>query len=234
MKRSTLPRTSSPRSTPACPTARPRRPGDTLSLRRPVPLGAVLVALVVVGVGGWSLGRPSQLDREAARLEQFTADRDVEQVAGLVTLVGELRADVVGPLEDLHAALPADGPAPPVQAETAATWEANFAEAVAPFEDPPSGVTGTNVARSTLRGSLEALHGSARTYRIALATDAATRDELMAEAATQRDLGIDLGGPGIMQLDERSHATGGTHHHGLVLPRYGRDEASGPFGPPTG
>ncbi len=225
MTRSTLRRTA-PRSVPRGRGAGSTAGGGRRWQGRGLPLSLVAVAVVVAASTGWILGSPSSFDRQVAALEGESLERDVEQVADLVITVTDLRATILDPLDAMHTALPREEAGPAAEPGEAEGWIATFDDATAPFDDPPSGLTGTNAARNTLRSSIKALHGAASTYRLALDTSDPTRDGLFAQAAAQRDLGIELWDTGIIQLDERSHATGGTHHHGLVLPRTGSAAAA--------
>lgn len=222
MAKTTLPRTA-PRSVPRGRGTAPSRP----SRDRGLPLPLVAVAVLVAAAAGWIVGRPSSFERQVAALEGESVARDVDQVAELVTVIGETRATILDPLGAMHAAMPREGTGPVAAPDEVEVWAATLEDAGTPFDDPPSGLTGTNVARNTLRSSVEALHGSVTTYRLALDTRGATRDGLLTQAGVQRDLGVQLWDTGIMQLDERSHATGGGHHHGLVLPQPGRSDLDG-------
>ena len=118
-----------------------------------------------------------------------------------------------------------DGTGRVASAGDVADWQRLAREADRSFENPPSGETGTNVARGGFASSLDALNESVETYALAVA-DSGHRQALLERARQQRDLAVRTWSVAATQLDAINIGTGFGHQHVYL----GASEAVGGFG----
>jgi hypothetical protein len=198
---------------------------------------AVLIPLGVVGVivasgsdDAAATGQDAlaeQVESEAERLRRETQVRDREQVQ---ELTGRMRATI----EDLDPALAGlartfppgedDRTGKVASAAEVERWRRAVRTADRYFDDPPSGETGTNVARGGFAAATDALLGAVDTYRLAV-RDGASRP-LLERARAQRNLAVRTWSVAATQLDAVNIATGFGHQHVYL----GSTEQAGGFG----
>jgi hypothetical protein len=222
---------------------RPERAADPTMSWRTFWVGVVVAAAVLVPLGVVAVVVASgsddppateqekfaaEVEGEAARLREQTQVRDREQVQELTdrmrqtvddlgpTLAGLARTFPPGE-DDRTGGLAADGD---VQ-----DWIRAVREVDLYFEDPPSGETGTNVARGGFSAAIDALLGATETYRLAL-RDPGSQDALLERARDQRNLAVRTWSVAATQLDAINIATGFGHQHVYL----GASEAVGGFG----
>jgi hypothetical protein len=193
-----------------------------------VPAGVIAV---IVASGGDDPGAPAAQDpveSEAERLRRETQVRDREQVQELTDSMRQT-VDDLGPVVSGFAGTFPPGEegrtGPLASAAEVQEWRGLAREADAYFEDPPSGETGTNVARGGFAAAVDALVGATETYRLALRQRAA-RDALLERAREQRDLAVRAWSVAATQLDAINIATGFGHQHVYL----GGAEQAGGFG----
>ena len=150
--------------------------------------------------------------KSAEQLEQEFAARDREQIEALT---GEARTVAQGlqpVMRGLEAALPYDGGAgePATDAEVQ-SWLDATRDIAAPYQESVSGDTGYNVARSTIRASLDGLVSALEVYR--LARGSGDPDALREQAAAQRDNAVRTWSAAGVQLDALNIAAGFGHQH---------------------
>jgi hypothetical protein len=186
---------------------------------------------VIVASGGDDPGAAAAQDpveSEAERLRRETQVRDREQVQELTERMRQT-VDDLGPVVSGFAGTFPPGEegrtGPLASAADVQEWRGLVREADAYFEDPPSGETGTNVARGGFAAAVDALVGATETYRLALRQRAA-RDGLLERAREQRDLAIRAWSVAATQLDAVNIATGFGHQHVYL----GGAEEAGGFG----
>jgi hypothetical protein len=112
---------------------------------------------------------------------------------------------------------------PVASAADVRAWRAPLREIDQYFENPPSGETGTNVARGGFSAAVDALVGAVDTYELALEGE---RDALLERAREQRNLAVRAWSVAATQLDAINIATGFGHQHVQL----GGTEAAGGFG----
>jgi hypothetical protein len=199
---------------------------------------AVLVPLGVVGVivasssddAGASQEEQfaDEVESEAAQLRRETQVRDRQQVRDLTDRMRQTVDDLGPTLAGLAKTFPPGEDERTGKLATATEvddWRRAVHEADLYFEDPPSGETGTNVARGGFSSAVDALVGAVDTYRLAL-RDTASRDALLDRAREQRNLAIRTWSVAATQLDAINIATGFGHQHVYL----GASEAVGGFG----
>lgn len=199
---------------------------------------AVLVPLGVVGVivasGSDDAGASEQerfadeVESEAARLQRETQVRDRRQVRDLTDRMRQTVDDLGPTLAGLAKTFPPGEDERTGKLATATEvddWRRAVHEADLYFEDPPSGETGTNVARGGFSAAVDALLGAVDTYRLAI-RDPASRDALLDRAREQRNLAVRTWSVAATQLDAINIATGFGHQHVYL----GASEAVGGFG----
>lgn len=197
-----------------------------------VPLAVlVLVALAIIvavlALGGREGGEPAgggvDVEREAARLEREFAARDRRQVSELTEIARAARDDLAPALSGMAEAMPPEGgprAGRPASSDEVRGWKEAVDAAAARFGDPPSGETGTNVARGSLDAAVDALGSSVLTYEAALGLPEGERGPLLERAAAQRDLGVRVWSVGATQLDAINIQAGNGHQH-VYLPAPG-------------
>lgn len=167
------------------------------------------------------------VESEAEVLRRQTQVRDREQVRELTERMGAIQGDLAPVLDGLARTFPPgeDRTGPVAGAADVRGWLATVEEADAYFEDPPSGETGTNIARGGFAAAVDALLGATRTYALAL-DGAGDRDALLERAREQRDLAVRTWSVAATQLDAINIATGFGHQHVYL----GGTEQAGGFG----
>jgi hypothetical protein len=170
----------------------------------------------------------SEVESEAARLREQTQVRDREQVQELTDRMRQTVDDLDPTLSGLARTFP-----PGEDDRTGALageadvrrWIRAVREVDLYFEDPPSGETGTNVARGGFSAAVDALLGATETYGLAV-RDPGSRDALLERAREQRNLAVRTWSVAATQLDAINIATGFGHQHVYL----GASEAVGGFG----
>ena len=110
-----------------------------------------LVTALLGGLVGYQVGRPDATEAAIASIKQAEAKRDVQQIAELIETARRVRGPG-RPGPGRPQTETAGGRAP--DAAKARQWQEVMRQAAAPFADPPSGTTATNVARGGLRGAV--------------------------------------------------------------------------------
>jgi len=198
-----------------------------------VPLAVLVLAALALffalgrsGDGGGSAeagaGNGEEVQREAERLEAEFARRDRRQIEDLTETARGAVEDLAPALDDMAQAMPpgeepADETVPPGEVER---WKGAVRGAAARFGDPPSGETGTNVARGSLDAAVDTLESSVLTYEAALALPEGERGPVLERAAAQRDLAVRVWSVGATQLDAINIEAGNGHQH-VYLPAPG-------------
>jgi hypothetical protein len=165
---------------------------------------------------------------EAERLREQTQVRDREQVEDLTGRMRQMVEDLQPVLAGLARTFPPgadDRTGRLVPAAQLDRWRGPLREADRYFENPPSGETGTNVARGGFAASIDALVGAVDTYRLAVQAGA-DRGPLLERARDQRNLAIRTWSVAATQLDAINIATGFGHQHVYL----GASEEVGGFG----
>jgi hypothetical protein len=183
-----------------------------------IPLGVVAVVLASGDDETPASERavaPGEDESEVRRLRRQTQVRDREQVQ-------ELTDRMRGAIEDLQPVLTGLARTfPPARDDelgdlaTAAdvrAWRGPLRETDEYFENPPSGETGTNVARGGFSAAVDALVGSVDTYELALEAGRG-REALLERAREQRNLAVRTWSVAATQLDAINIATGFGHQH---------------------
>jgi hypothetical protein len=197
---------------------------------------AILIPLAVVAVVIASGGDDTQasvgesIESEAEALRRQTQVRDKEQVQ---ELTGRMRR-AVDDLQPVLAGFARTFPpgrdnrtGPLASAADVEEWRGPLSETDRYFEDPPSGETGTNVARGGFSAAIDSLVGASRTYALALdQPPGATRDALLERAREERNLAVRSWSVAATQLDAINVATGFGHQHVYL----GASEEAGGFG----
>jgi hypothetical protein len=224
-----------PRPEPAAASVRPRRSfwlGALLAAAILVP--AAIVAVVVASGSdedpraGQEAAFDEEVEGEAARLRRQTQVRDREQVEELTGRMRQMVDDLQPVLSGLARTFPPGRDNRTGRLASAADverWRAPLREADRYFENPPSGETGTNVARGGFSASIDALVGAVDTYALALRA-AGERPPLLERARDQRNLAIRSWSVAATQLDAINIATGFGHQHVYL----GASEQVGGFG----
>jgi hypothetical protein len=219
-------------------------PGPAARLGRSFWLGVLVAAAVlipagivavVVASGSEDDPQPAQeaefdeaVQSEAARLREQTQVRDREQVQELTNRMRGMVDELQPVLSGLARTFPPgrdNRTGPLVAASRVEQWQRPLREADRYFENPPSGETGTNVARGGFASSIDALVGAVDTYRLALQAGG-ERGPLLERAREQRNLAIRTWSVAATQLDAINIATGFGHQHVYL----GASEAVGGFG----
>jgi hypothetical protein len=222
-----------PRPQPAVPPGAPARKGFWLGVLVAaallVPAGVAAVLIASGGNGPAPAAQePSSVESEAEALRRQTQVRDREQVQELTERMRTTIQDLQPVISGLALTFPPgedDRTGPVADAADVQEWHRLVREADAYFEDPPSGETGTNVARGGFSAAVDALLGATETYRLALAEPAA-RGQLLERAREQRNLAVRTWSVAATQLDAINIATGFGHQHVYL----GGTEESGGFG----
>jgi hypothetical protein len=224
-----------PRPQPAASAAAPaKRPrgfwlGVLVAAALLIPAGIVAVLIASGGDDSAPAAQePSSVETEAEALRRQTQVRDREQVQELTermrTTIQDLQPVISGMAETFPPGED-DRTGPVASQADVQEWRRLVREADAYFENPPSGETGTNVARGGFSASVDALLGATETYRLALAQPGA-RDQLLERAREQRNLAVRTWSVAATQLDAINIATGFGHQHVYL----GGTEESGGFG----
>ncbi|QVQ53335.1 hypothetical protein J4H86_06090 [Spiractinospora alimapuensis] len=217
----------------------PTRQPDTPPRRRRTLLVGVAVAALsaaaittVVVTGGDDDTVLPDPDR-VAELEQQESERDVAQVEELITLTEDTHdavADVVG---ELDTALPPDGGSGPVaDSDTVGEWRDTLADVATDLEDPPSGSSEYNVARTGLKGSIDLLVSSVSAYDMALDGDDLD-PELTELASSLRTQAVNAWSVSATQLDLLAVEAELGHVH-LYLDSVATEDAMAPDAHPEG
>jgi hypothetical protein len=193
-----------------------------------IPAGVIAVIVASGGDDPAPAAAPDPVESEAERLRRETQVRDREQVQELTERMRQT-VDDLGPVVSGFAdTFPPgeDGRTGPLaSAAEVQEWRGLVREADAYFEDPPSGETGTNVARGGFAAAVDALVGATETYRLAL-RERDARGPLLERAREQRDLAVRSWSVAATQLDAINIATGFGHQHVYL----GGAEEAGGFG----
>jgi hypothetical protein len=156
-----------------------------------------------------------EVETEAERLRRQTQVRDREQVQELTDRMRRATEDLQPVLSGLAETFPPGRDNRLGELATAADlreWRAPLRETDRYFDDPPSGETGTNVARGGFAAAVDALVGSVDTYELALESDGG-REALLERAREQRNLAVRTWSVAATQLDAINIATGFGHQH---------------------
>jgi hypothetical protein len=195
-----------------------------------IPLGVVAVVLASGDdpEGSRQAAAADSVESEAEALRRQTQVRDREQVQELTDRMRQTQSNLQPVLSGLARTFPPgedDRTGRLASAADVEEWRRLVREADRYFENPPSGETGTNVARGGFAAAMDALVGTTETY--ALALDAGdSRRALLEQAREQRNLAVRTWSVAATQLDAINIATGFGHQHVYL----GGSEASGGFG----
>jgi hypothetical protein len=205
----------------AAPAAAPPGPG-----RRQFWLGMLVAAAVLIPLGVVAVVLASgddeapasatdEVQTEAERLRRQTQVRDREQVQELTDRMRRAAEDLQPVLSGMAETFPPGRDNRLGDVATAAdvrAWRRPVEEVDAYFEDPPSGETGTNVARGGFSASVDALVGAVDTYELALESGG-PREALLEQARAERNLAVRSWSVAATQLDAINIATGFGHQH---------------------
>ncbi|MEV6814320.1 hypothetical protein [Micromonospora sp. NPDC051296] len=196
-------------------------------------VGAVAAALVVGLVGGligYVVGRPSPTESSIAHLHEAEAERDVQQIIELTGMArrtrDELSPILVAVKEETEA-----GRTP--EASQVRQWQQTMRRLTEQFDNPPSGTTATNVARSGLRSAVEQAAVAVDSVALVAAGPAAVRDDQLALAARQADLASATWSVAATQLDQINIDAEQGHQH-VYLNTGAGDGVIGPDGAAEG
>ncbi len=180
---------------------------------------AFLLGGVLVGPLAWNAARPSGTERLAGELRAADMRRDAEQIQKLTEQARQTRDELVPVLEGLAPAAPGrdGGPARPATAEQVSAWRSVTRRVVQRFENPPSGRTGTNLARAGITAAVDQLDAAVAAYAVAATLTGEARDRALAVVAEQRDLAVRTWSIGATQLDVVNVDAGYGHQH-VFLP----------------
>lgn len=214
----------SPRATaPVRRRARSFRLGEE-TRQRPVWVFALVgfaVGALLFGGGGYLAGRPGEQERMAEDIRAADAERDKAQIKSLTELARTTKDDLVPVVSGL---------AGDATAADVAGWQQTVAAAAESFDDPPSGMTATNVARGSLATAIDQLALAVSTYQQSLAGGAGLREL----ATRQRDLAVATWSIGATQLDQVNVDAGYGHQHVYLQDSPDGAEAFTPDGEPEG
>ncbi|WP_435206530.1 hypothetical protein [Micromonospora sp. bgisy143] len=169
-----------------------------------------LAALLVGGAAGYAANGPDRVESAAADIREAEAQRDTQQIIELTETARRLRVEVAPVLSALRAEAPTGGQP---GLEQARQWQQTMQRAAAPFADPPSGTTATNVARGGLRGAVEQASLAVETYLLAITGPPAQRAALTALAKRQAAQATAAWSVAATQLDQVNIDAGQGHQH---------------------
>jgi hypothetical protein len=216
----------------AAPPPPPARPSTRLFWLGVLAAAAILIPAGVVAVvlaAGDDEPAPaaaSAEETEAERLREQTQVRDREQVQELTDRMRRAVDDLQPVLSGLARTFPPgedERLGPVLSAADVRAWRAPLRETDQYFENPPSGETGTNVARGGFAAAVDSLVGAVDTYELALEGE---RDALLERAREQRNVAVRTWSVAATQLDAINIATGFGHQHVYL----GATEQLGGFG----
>lgn len=224
-------------------TRTPRKP-SLVSFRRGRLLVLASALALLVGFATWGstfllMSQPaparSGVQQAADNIRAADAARNKTQVHTLTTLARGTAGQLAAVLSGLDAALPAPGsPAGAVDADKARQWRASTQAAVQSFGSPPSGDTGTNVARQSLSAATDELDIAVRTYGLATEFADPQRTPLLAAAREQLDLAVRTWSVGATELDVVNIQAGYGHQHVYLQSTSGAGTAMTPDGAAQG
>lgn len=199
-----------------------------------IPAGIVATVLAAGGgeetdpIAAEQAAVTESVQSEAEALREQTRVRDREQVGELTERVTGMQESFVPVLDGFAASFPpgSDRVGELATADEVAEWRGVVEEADAYFEDPPSGETGTNIARGAFNASVDTLLGATDTYALALDAEGGQREALLERAREQRDLAVRTWSVAATQLDAINISTGYGHQHVYL----GGSEEAGGFG----
>ena len=166
-------------------------------------VSVVVLVVAVYGVRAYVNDPERRIAQRTAELTAEETERDRQQIQELTEQARTLVEDLSPMLDEMAAALPSEEePAQPVDRQTVEGWRTTTAEAAAVFENPPSGATGTNVARQSFAVGVDTLAAAVETYALALDAQGEQQTALLRQASTQRDLAVRSWGIGATQLDQ--------------------------------
>ncbi|HEY8340479.1 MAG TPA: hypothetical protein VIK95_11445 [Egibacteraceae bacterium] len=177
-------------------------------------VSVVVLVVAVYGVRAYVNDPERRIAQRTAELTAEETERDRQQIQELTEQARTLVEDLSPMLDEMAAALPSEEePAQPVDRQTVEGWRTTTAEAAAVFENPPSGATGTNVARQSFAVGVDTLAAAVETYALALDAQGEQQTALLRQASTQRDLAVRSWGIGATQLDQINVDAGFGHQH---------------------
>ncbi|MFI6317471.1 hypothetical protein ACIBG8_08120 [Nonomuraea sp. NPDC050556] len=199
-----------------------------------------LLAAFALGAGGavfW-MTRPDSIEQMADRLRAESALRDKAQIRALTEVARTTRDQLIPVLDGLTRALPAvstDGVAGPgvVSVDDVAGWQKAADAAVEGFADPPSGETGTNVARSGLASAVRQVATAVDLYAAARTMTGSARTAVTDLAVRQRADALFAWSVGATALDALNVEAGYGHQH-VFLPTTPGEGALTPDTEPEG
>ncbi|MFI6238114.1 hypothetical protein ACIBD9_31500 [Micromonospora sp. NPDC050784] len=169
-----------------------------------------LVTALLGGLIGYQVGRPDATEATIASLKEAEAKRDAQQIAELIETARRVR-DQVAPVLTAIKTETTGGRAPdPAKARQ---WQEVMRQAAAPFADPPSGTTATNVARGGLRGAVQQASLAVDTYALTANVPSAQRAALLDITARQAAEAATIWSVAATQLDQISVDAGKGHQH---------------------
>ncbi|MEV4122271.1 hypothetical protein [Micromonospora sp. NPDC049645] len=172
--------------------------------------GVALVTALLGGLIGYQVGRPDATEAAIASIKQDEAKRDAQQIAELIETARRVR-DQVAPILAAIKTETTAGRAP--DAAKARQWQETMRQAAAPFAEPPSGTTATNVARGGLRGAIQQASLAVDTYALAAGVPTAQRGALLDVTARQAAEAATVWSVAATQLDQVSVDAGRGHQH---------------------
>ncbi|MEU4555024.1 hypothetical protein EV382_1175 [Micromonospora violae] len=173
--------------------------------------GAIaLVTALLGGLVGYQLGRPDATEATIASLKQAEAKRDAQQIAELTETARRVRDQIAPVLAAIKTETTAGRAPDPAQARQ---WQEVMRQAAAPFAEPPSGTTATNVARGGLRAAVQQASLAVDAYALTAGVPAAQRAALLDVTARQAAEAATIWSVAATQLDQVSVDAGQGHQH---------------------
>ncbi|MBM0231313.1 hypothetical protein JNW91_05170 [Micromonospora sp. STR1_7] len=169
-----------------------------------------LAAALLGGAIGYTAGRPDGTESTIADIRKADAQRDSQQIVELTATARRLREQI----QPILTAIQADPSASrPASAEQARQWQQTLVQAAAPFANPPSGTTATNVARTALRSAVEQASLAVDAHLLALTGPPAQRAALVDLAKRQAAQASAAWSVAATQLDQINVDSGQGHQH---------------------
>ncbi|OKI71736.1 hypothetical protein A6A27_19755 [Micromonospora sp. CB01531] len=175
--------------------------------------GAATAALAVGLVGGligFAVGQPTPTEAGIVQMREANAKRDVQQIIQLT----EMARETGGQLSPILLAIKQDSDAGRTpEASQVHQWQQTMRQLTEQFDNPPSGMTATNVARGGLRSAVEQGALAVDSVALAVTSPAPARKNQLALATRQAVLASVTWSIAAAQLDQINIDAGRGHQH---------------------